>query len=71
MTAGRREYKHLFTFDHDLYFRPLSEKEGGFLSSRLATSDSLVLKNVRFFAKRYVVLYIGTLPITKKLTKHR
>ena len=37
-------YEHLFIFDHYLYFRPLSEKEGGFLSFRLATSDLLVLK---------------------------
>ena len=61
-------YKLLIIFGNYHYFQSLSEKEGGFLSSRLATSDSLVLKNVRFFAKRYVVLYIGTSPITKKLT---
>ena len=59
LIAKNSKYEHLFIFDHYLYFRPLSEKEGGFLSFRLATSDSLVLKNVRFFAKRYVVIIPG------------
>ena len=50
-------YEHLFTFSNYRYFQSLTEKEGDSSLLRLATSDSLVLKNVRFFAKRYRTKY--------------
>ena len=38
--VGGGQYKHLITYDHYDYFRPLSEKEGDSSLFRLATSDS-------------------------------
>ena len=40
MTNNNHWYKHLITYDHYDYFRPLSEKERDFSLFRLATSDS-------------------------------
>ena len=56
-TSSLDTYEHLFTFSNYRYFQSLTEKEGDSSLFRLATLDLLVLKNVRFFAKRYRTKY--------------